>query len=150
MAEGDSLARLVGFGRELRRRGLPVGTTRIVTFCRAAASFEEPTRDDLYWAGRASLTARREDTELFDEAFERYFALGDDPELPRVFQLPSETEIRREASDEGIAADLGVGERSTAASWRGAGDDEEPEGESALRIVASDSEVLRRKSFADL
>ena len=41
---------------------------------------------------------------------------------------------------------------SVAASWRGAGDDEEPEPgeETSIRIVASAIEVLREKSFADL
>src|SRR4029450_13288734 len=32
------LQRLVGFGRLLRQRGLPVGTGRILTFCRAVAA----------------------------------------------------------------------------------------------------------------
>jgi uncharacterized protein with von Willebrand factor type A (vWA) domain len=61
MAEADALARLVGFGRELRRLGLPVGTGRILTFCRAAAALAPLDRASLYWAGRASLISRPED-----------------------------------------------------------------------------------------
>jgi uncharacterized protein with von Willebrand factor type A (vWA) domain len=37
-----------------------------------------------------------------------------------------------------------------AASWRGADAEEELEGESAIRIVASDVEILRSKDFAEL
>ena len=32
------LERLVGFGRQLRARGLPVGTGRVLVFCRAVAA----------------------------------------------------------------------------------------------------------------
>ena len=49
-----------------------------------------------------------------------------------------------------LPPDLEVRAGLTAASWSGAGEDEEPEGESAIRIVASGAEVLREKSFADL
>ena len=55
----EALERLIGFGRDLRRRGLPVGTGRIVTFCRAAGALGLLERDDLYWAGRSSLISRR-------------------------------------------------------------------------------------------
>src|SRR5207245_3864222 len=85
----------------------------------------------------------------FDEAFEAYFVGDADARLPRVFPLPSEAEIRQMAPD-GALGGLRLEEGSTAASWRPAGEDEEPEGESALRIVASDAEVLRTKSVADL
>jgi len=44
-AAGDpGLARLVGFGRLLRQRGLPVGTGRILTFCRAVAALDRLDR----------------------------------------------------------------------------------------------------------
>src|SRR6266496_4228317 len=67
------LERLVGFGRYLRRLGLPVETRRTLTFCRAAAVLDPLDREDLYWAGRATLVARREDIEVFDRAFDAYF-----------------------------------------------------------------------------
>jgi uncharacterized protein with von Willebrand factor type A (vWA) domain len=56
-AEAQALERLIGFGRELRRRGLAVGTGRILTFCRATASLGAVDRVDLYWAGRALIFA---------------------------------------------------------------------------------------------
>ncbi len=43
-----------------------------------------------------------------------------------------------------------VEEGGVAARWRAAGEEEETEGEAAIRIVASAVEVLRDKSFADL
>src|SRR5918996_1193491 len=55
---------LVALGRELRAMGLPVGTGRILTFCRAVATLGRADRDSLYWAGRASLVARPDDIEV--------------------------------------------------------------------------------------
>ena len=60
------LERLVGFGRLLRRRGLPVGTGRILTFCRAVAVLDRLDRDGVYWAGRVAMVARKEDLAAYD------------------------------------------------------------------------------------
>ena len=50
----EPLGPLVAFGRELRARGLPVGTGRILTFVRAVAALGLTDRMSLYWAGRVS------------------------------------------------------------------------------------------------
>jgi uncharacterized protein with von Willebrand factor type A (vWA) domain len=146
--EAEALERLIGFGRELRRRGLPVGTGRIVTFCRAAAVLGAIDRDDLYWAGRASLISRPEDTEAFDGAFEDWFRQGIRVEL----DLPVEPDAggdRRSGAEEipGLRVEE---ERIVAPEWHELGEEEEVEGDAGIRIVASAYEVLREKSFADL
>jgi uncharacterized protein len=66
----EGLARLVGFGRLLRRRGLPVGTGRILTFCRAVAALDRLDRRGVYWAGRVAMVARKEDLAAYDAAFD--------------------------------------------------------------------------------
>lgn len=145
-----ALHRLIGFGRELRRRGLPVGTGRIVTFCRGVAALGEIERDDLYWTGRASLISRPEDVEAFDAAFEAWFRPGTRIEL----DLPPEAleELEREERAAVTVEVPAVADESPTVStqWRRAEEDEEPEGETAVRLVASAVEVLREKSFADL
>ena len=149
-AESEGLEgfdRLIGFGRDLRRRGLPVGTGRIVTLCRAAAALLPLRREDLYWAARASLVSRPEDLDAFDLAFEEYFGVGDG--VPAVGRLvvprtPATSSEVDSAGEPMAVAGLVEGR------WRAAGEAEQPEGEAALRIVASAAEVLREKSFADL
>ncbi|MFB3739208.1 MAG: VWA domain-containing protein [Candidatus Velamenicoccus archaeovorus] len=141
----EALGRLTGFGRELRRRGLPVGTGRIVTFCRAIAALSPIDRDDLYWAGRASLVARPEDLETFDAAFEAYFGEGLRMELDLPAPGPPEV---GEPEPEGEVPE--VEGPALAAEWRGAAEEEVPEGEAAVRLVASAVEILREKSFAEL
>ena len=66
----DPLERLAAFGRALRDAGLPVGTGRIASFCRAAALLEP---EELYWAGRATLVARRDDIDVYDQVFRAFF-----------------------------------------------------------------------------
>jgi uncharacterized protein with von Willebrand factor type A (vWA) domain len=143
----EAFAGLIGFGRELRRRGLPVGTGRILTFCRAAAALSPLSRADLYWCGRASLISRPEDIEAFELAFAAYFGASTD--LPPIAGLvPPGTAVP--SMDAEAAGGVIVEEGGVAARWRAADEEEETEGEAAIRIVASAVEVLRDKSFADL
>jgi uncharacterized protein with von Willebrand factor type A (vWA) domain len=66
----DAVAVLAAFGRALRAEGLPVGTGRIASFCRAAALLSP---GDLYWAGRATLVARRDEIPVYDRVFRAFF-----------------------------------------------------------------------------
>jgi uncharacterized protein with von Willebrand factor type A (vWA) domain len=143
-----ALARLIGFGRDLRRRGLNVGTGRIVTFCRSAAALGVLDRTDLYWAGRASLISRPEDVEAFDAAFEAWFRERIRIELD-LQTPPPEGEVERFAvwDSEGLVVEE---DHIVAREWHALQGDEEPEGEAAVRLVASAVEVLREKSFAEL
>jgi len=130
----------------LRRLGLPVETRRVVTFCRAAAVLDPFDQKDLYWAGRASLIARWEDIEPFDRAFAAYF--GDRVVGERPVVVPGAASGPHQDREEPPGP---RGEPITVASrWSGAVEGEDPEGEAALRIVASQAEVLRNRSFAEL
>jgi len=145
--EAEALARLIGFGRDLRRRGLPVGTGRIVTFCRSAAALGALDREDLYWAGRGSLISRPEDVEAFDAAFEAWFRRG----LRIELELPGTDDIAEPGDGGGQDEDLEVvDDHIVAREWHEMEEGDEAEGEASIRIVASAMEVLREKSFADL
>ena len=146
----DPTAPLVAFGRELRARGLLVGTGRILTFVRAVGALGLADRDSLYWAGRVSLVASRADLEAYDLAFDAWYrSLGREP--PIAVDL-SDALPDPEVPPWGDADETAAGPGRTAGSWHAARADEEPEAgeESAIRIVASAVEVLRAKSFADL
>jgi hypothetical protein len=147
-SEPDGVAKLTGFGRGLRARGLAVGTGRIVSFTRAVAALGPVTRDDLYWAGRATLVSRPEDVAVFDEAFDAYFRSGFRIELDLPATIPEDAAAQMAVDADALGVDARDGGR--AARWRGAGEGEAPEGDASIRIVASAVEVLREKSFADL
>jgi len=143
---------LVAFGRELRAQGLPVGTGRILTFVRAVAALGLTDRTSLYWAGRASLVARRDDLATYDLAFDDWYrSLGATGELAIELSLPVGSEPTFDWGQEPDDLEVRVG--STAAEWHNLDpedDEEEPDGESSIRIVASGTEVLRTKSFGQL
>jgi hypothetical protein len=146
----EALASLVAFGRELRARGLPVGTGRILTFLRAVVALGLTDRTSLYWAGRVSMIGRKEDLAAYDDAFEDWYrSLRPEAELAIELDLPS---LARPGVDRGDQPDdLEVRAGTTAAEWHGLDEGEdEPGEEAAIRIVASAVEVLRSKSFADL
>jgi uncharacterized protein len=66
----EPVAVLTQFSRSLRDEGLPVGTGRIVRFCRAAALLEAR---DLYWAGRATLVSHPSHLPVYDRVFASFF-----------------------------------------------------------------------------
>lgn len=145
--EADALERLIGFGRELRHRGLNVGTGRIVTFCRSAAALGALDRTGLYWAGRSSLISRPEDAQAFDAAFDEWFREGIRIELDLGTHVPG-AGIERDLDElQGLTVEE---DRVVAKEWHALDESDEPEGEAAIRIVASAVELLREKSFADL
>ncbi len=148
---------LVGLGRDLRARGLAVGTGRILTFVRAVAALGFVDRDALYWAARTTLIGRREDLEPFDEAFARWWeSLRETEDLTVELTIPGVGASPPAPDGAAALAQLEVDMGTVAAEWHGL-DDEDEEGEqeeaeelTAIRIVASGSEVLRHKSFGDL
>ena len=130
---------LVGFGRDLRAAGLPVGTGRVLTFVRAAAALGSTRTEDLYWAGRATLIARPEDTAEFDLAFGRRFGRG-----TVEFDLAAGLDELARTEPVDVDAVLGaaradVGPPTATGETRG-----EP------GLAASGMEVLRRKAFSQL
>jgi hypothetical protein len=145
----EALARLIGFGRDLRRRGLPVGTGRIVTFCRSAAALGALDRQDLYWAARSSLISRPEDAEAFDAAFDDWFREGLRLELDLVGSPEDAVERAEGEKAEGGDVEV-VDDHVVASEWHEQDEGAETEGEASIRIIASAIEVLREKSFADL
>jgi uncharacterized protein with von Willebrand factor type A (vWA) domain len=75
----DGIHALTAFGRALRSEGVPVGTGRIATFCRAAALLSP---GDLYWAGRSTLVGRRDQIPVYDRVFRAFFGDDEAPEPP--------------------------------------------------------------------
>ncbi|MHB1328249.1 MAG: vWA domain-containing protein, partial [Gemmatimonadales bacterium] len=84
-------ANLVGFGRILRRAGLPIGPADTRLFMEAIEAVGFDRKRTVQAAGRAIFVRRREDRDLYDRAFaifwRRYGPIGSDsPPLPRIRQ----------------------------------------------------------------
>jgi hypothetical protein len=69
-ASGGRLAEnIMYFARTLRAAGLPVGPGRVLDAIRAVQVVGINNRQDFYWALHATLVNRREQKEIFDQAF---------------------------------------------------------------------------------
>jgi len=130
------LDRLVGFSRELRDEGLPVGSGETLTYCRAVATLDPGDLQDLYWGGRAALVTRHDQIAVYDRVFRRFFLGvdpgGDDvsppaPAPPAAAESPAVLQVRdNEAVD---------------------GTDDHDDDETSLGLMASDIELWRDKAF---
>jgi uncharacterized protein with von Willebrand factor type A (vWA) domain len=138
--ERRGLERLVGFGRLLRARGLPVGTGRVLAFCTAVAALQRLDRDSLYLAGRLTMIGRKEDFEEYDKAFRLWFPGAYDQMLVQMSGLLPNTPVGREI-------EVLVGDALEEAT---AGQGDEGEERVTIGLVASAGEVLRAKSFEEL
>lgn len=136
--------RLVGFGRYLRDAGLPVGTGRILTFCRAAAALDPFDRQDLRWAARSTLISRPDDIDPLDRAFDDYFGTG--PVANTGISVTPAAMPTPRAGEPDRGPQVSVAERWSPAR----ADGEDGEEKTAIRIVASDVERLRRKDFGEM
>jgi uncharacterized protein with von Willebrand factor type A (vWA) domain len=75
---GQLLANIMHFGRTLRAAGLPVGPGQVVRAVEAVQAVGITTRADFYWTLHAVFVNRRDQRELFDQAF---YVFWRNPEL---------------------------------------------------------------------
>lgn len=122
----------MSFSRELRAAGVAVGSGDILTYCAAMAPLDPTDLLDLYWAGRTTLVAKRDDIPVYDEVFRRFFLGGADP-VRELVTIRARIEAEAEANLVAPATDP---------------DTEGDEEEAVLGWMASDVEALKRKSFA--
>jgi len=64
---------IVTFGRVLREAGMEVGPGRIADALRGMDHVDIADQEQVFWALRTTLVARREDLETFDRAFDAWF-----------------------------------------------------------------------------
>jgi uncharacterized protein with von Willebrand factor type A (vWA) domain len=122
---------LVEFARELRSAGLAVGSGEVLAYCSAMTALDPTDLLDLYWAGRATLVARRDQLSLYDEVFRRFF-LGQDSPAAELLTIRAQVTTETSAVLEVPATEPGEQSR---------------EEEAVLGWMASDVDVLKHKSF---
>lgn len=128
------VSRLLDFCALLRTEGIGVGTGQAMDFAAGLSLLDPGQIEDVYWAGRATLTHRRSEIPVYDDCFTRFFLGGDpDPRDERPSVRPPRTEA--DAVFEVPSGDAPDG--------RG----EEPQ--TRLGLAASPIAVQRAKDFAD-
>ena len=78
MTAGKIAENVMHFARVLRAAGLPIGPDRVADALRALANAGIARRDDFYWTLAAVFLSKREQRDLFDQAFHIFWR---DPKL---------------------------------------------------------------------
>jgi uncharacterized protein with von Willebrand factor type A (vWA) domain len=73
MTAGKIAENVMHFARVLRAAGLPIGPDRVADALRALASAGIARRDDFYWTLAAVFLSKREQRDLFDQAFHLFW-----------------------------------------------------------------------------
>jgi uncharacterized protein len=144
--DGRLVANLMQFARTLRAAGLPVGPGRVLDALRAVEAVGITSREDFYWALHASFVNRRDQHDLFDQAFHIFWRNPKILERMMAMLLP---QMRAPAKDEDrvemnrrLAEALGNKDRG--------GEGEEPaeeEIEFDAALTYSDRELLQTMDF---
>lgn len=123
----------VALAAGLRGAGMPVSPDRVQRFVEALGVLDWRDREQVYWAGRATLCAHPEHIERFDAVFDAFF----DGHADRVRRIDRPPPARQT-----------VALADASATRDDPGDDDDDQ--QALLANASSAEVLRRRDIASL
>ncbi len=146
-SEGRLPDNILYFARTLRAAGMKVGPASVVTCVRAVEAGGISNRDDFYWTLHCVLVARREDHEVFDQAFRLFWRSRELVEkMLQMFSPQVRSDNDREkpkAAENRVSQALFSGQEQSA-------EYERPEIEVDASFTASAREVLRDKDFAQM
>ncbi len=145
---GKLLANIMHFARALRAAGLPVGPGRVIDAARAVEVTGIARRDDFYWALHAVLVNRRDQRELFDQAFHIFWRNPQTLERMLALILPT---VRMARDEEEAPASRRVMEALGALRTPGEGDEgEPPKEEFDAALTYSGQEAFRKRDFEEM
>lgn len=147
--EGSKLAaNIMHFGRVLRSAGLPVGPGKILDAVSAVREVGVTNRTDFYWALHAVFVNRRDQHELFDQAFHIFWR---DPKLLERMMGILLPDIDGEAPPEQEPPMRRIQEALQPKGEEGQSEEErEQELEFDAAMTASARELLQEMDFEDM
>lgn len=125
----DPIAGFIGFTRALRAAG--VQAQRAKDFIEAVGCLDAGRREDVYWAGRATLCDEPDDIPTYDRVFRRWFAAG------RAGEGPVPTTSAQRTTTDHLGDDAPGTEQSDGS-------------EDVVMAIASPVEQLRHRDVAEL
>src|SRR4051794_28612840 len=150
------LAESVGFGRALRAAGLPTDLGAAVDFARALTLVDMGERDTVRAAGQAVFVRRRDDREVYDRVFERWWRRRKRKPTASDGPAVATDDPTAESADDGVGAATGeegtIGDdpnRIDGIPMPIASEDDgsEIDGVIAAPTAYSSSELLRHRDF---
>ncbi len=145
---GKLAANILHFARVLRAAGLPVGPGRVLRGLQAVEDVGLGNRDDFYWALHAVFVSRRDQREIFDQAFHVFWRNPRILEQMMSLVLPPSPmkEAANERQDE-ISRRLAEALRSGKTETPESDPDAETEVEIDTVMTWSSQEVLQKMDF---
>jgi uncharacterized protein with von Willebrand factor type A (vWA) domain len=145
---GRLVANIMHFARVLRAAGLPVGPGKVLDAIRALDVIDLGNRRDFYWTLHAVFVNRRDQRELFDQAFHIFWRKPD--LLERAMQLLMPQIETGEPQDEAeLARRLAEGLGPDKQPGQGEAEEETPV-ELDATLTFSPGEVLQQKDFEQM
>lgn len=145
--DGRIAENILYFARALRAAGVKLGPASVVESVRAVEAGGILDRDDFYWTLHCVLVKRKEDHEVFDQAFRLFWRSRELVEkMLQMFSPQVRDEGDREKpkpGEERVSQSLFSGQEQTQ-------EFERPEIEIDASFTASSNEVLREKDFAQM
>ncbi len=145
MAAGKLAENVMHFARVLRAAGLPIGPDRVIDALRALEAAGLERREDFYWTLAAVFLSKREQQELFDQAFHIFWR---DPKmLERIMSLM----LPKIYGRAGLAEPAEAGNRLSEALYQKREQPQENSEQQEIEIDASltfsQSELLQHADF---
>lgn len=144
------LPNIMHFGRVLRAAGLPIGPGKVLDAVNAVQTVGIADRRDFYWALHAVFVNRRDQHELFDQAFHIFWR---DPRLLERMMGLAMPEIPGEEMEEPAEPPSRRLLEALSPQQEGEGESEEekePELEVEAAMTASVNELLQKQDFDDM
>jgi uncharacterized protein len=149
------LAEAVGFGRALRSAGLQVDLGAAIDFARAMTLVDMGNRGQVKDAGAAVFVRRRDDREVYERVFDRFWRRrgrslpptrmeGAEPDVDREVGEPGESDEAAEGTGATLSELATIGVQLTTDADEAGG---EIEGETISPDAWSRGEVLRHRDF---
>ena len=144
--QGRLAENVMFFVRTLRAAGLPVGPGKLLDCLRAVEAVGLKRRDDFYWALHSVLVNRRDQQELFDQAFHVFWRNPKFLERIMGMMLP-ELQSEGVRPEDSMELSRRLAEAMKAEKPGEGRGDEEEEVEIDAVMTWSDKEVLRDQDF---
>jgi len=137
------------FARVLRQAGLPVGPGKVLAAVEAVGTVGIGNREDFYWTLHAVFVNRRDQREIFDQAFHVFWKNPKLLEQMMGLVIPS---MRSPGEPEGQPLSRRVSEALAQPPGDAAGDEREPEEEIEIDAAMSfsEKEVLQTMDFEQM
>lgn len=151
--KGKLLPNIMHFARALRAAGLPIGPGKVIEAIRAVETVGLGSRQDLYWTLHAVFVNRRDQRELFDQAFHIFWRNPQLLERMMALVLPSFEADSPQKGPEEKAINRRVEEafrNNREQPPAESGESKEPEIEIDAVMTMSDRELLQKMDFEDM